>query len=324
MKRRATLLLLGMSTCAPRLLLAQSRVYRIGTLAGSSPNSLGGEAVNAFRAGMRELGYVEVQHYVLETRFAEGQYERYPALAADLVRLKVDVIVTFGGPAATRAAQQATKWIPIVMSAGGDPVALGLVASLARPGGNVTGLTNLTSDLGPKRFELLSSVVPRLLHVAVLLNPAIPGKQLHTIVAATREIKIQVSAANVQSEEDFDAAFATMARDGVQAVVISSDPLLNAHSRRLAQLALKHRLPSIAVAARYVEAGGLMSYGDPDLWNYHRAAYFVDRILKGAKPGDLPIEQPTKVELTINRKTAKALGITIPQAILLRADKLIE
>ena len=303
-----------------------SRIYKIGTLAGGFASGLGGQAVDAFRAGMHDLGYVEGRHYVVEARFAEGQYERYPALAADLVKQNVDAIVAIGGPLATRAAQQATQTTPIVMVAGSDPVGLGFAKSLAKPGGNITGLTNFTRDLLPKQLELLASVMPRATHIALLLNAAATTnpKVLEAVAAAAKASKVRLSIAKVSSEQEIEPTLAALARDGAQGVLIASDPLLNGQVRRIAEISLKHRLASIAFARRHIEAGGLMSYGEPDLANYRRAAYFFDRILKGTKPQDLPIEQPTQVELGVNLKTAKALGITVPQSLLISAEKVIE
>jgi putative ABC transport system substrate-binding protein len=313
--------------CASPALLAQMTVKprKIGTLAGGFANAFAGQTIEAFRGGMRDLGYVEGRDYVLETRFAEGQYERFPALAVDLVKHNVDIIVTIGGTPATRAAQQATQSIPIVMAAGTDPVAMGLVKSLARPGGNVTGITNFT-DLIPKHVELITSAIPRVSYVAVVINPGTVSnaRTLQNINAIAKASKVRLTTAKVHSKGEIEPAFAAIVRDGVQAIAIASDPLLNSEARQLAELALKHRLPSIAEAQRYIEAGGLMSYGERDLENFRRAAYYVDRILKGAKPGDLPIEQPTKLDFGVNLKTAKALGITFPQSLLVRADKVIE
>ena len=325
MNRREFFLATGLA-CISQAVLAQRSVKRrkIGTLAGGFANAFAGEAIDAFRGGMRDLGHAEGRDYVLETRFAEGHYERFQALAADLVKHNVDIIVTVGGTPATHAALQATQSIPIVMAAGTDPVAAGLVTNLARPGGNLTGVTNFT-DFIPKHVELIASVVPRLLQVAVMINPGTVSnaRTLQNINAIAKTSTVKLSTAKIQSEQEIEPAFAAIARDA-QAIVIASDPLLNGQARRLAELAVKHRLPSIAVARRYIEAGGFMSYGDRDFENYRRAAYYVDRIFKGAKPGDLPIEQPTNFELGINLKTAKAIGITLPQSIRLRADHVIE
>ena len=279
----------------------------------------------AFRLGLRDLGWVEGKNISIEHRFAEGRHDRLPDLAADLLRLKVEVIVASTAPAAL-AAQKASRAIPIVVAAAGDPVATGLGESLARPGGNVTGLSPMTAELGGKRLELLTELVPRLSRVAVLWNPQGVGSPLYwkEIQLPARQLGIQLHSLEVRSSNDFDQAFedATSARAG--ALFVTGDPVITTNLRRIAGLAAKSRLPSIFQWSEFADAGGLVTYGPDraDLWR--RAATYVDKILKGAKPGDLPIDRATRFELVINLKTAKALGITIPQSVLFRADRVIE
>jgi putative ABC transport system substrate-binding protein len=278
-----------------------------------------------FKQQMRELGYVEGTSVLFEGRFARGAYDRLPALAQDLVRLKVAAIVTSGGVAA-HAASQATSTIPIVMGTGGDPAEAGLVASLARPGGNLTGVTSLGSGLTRKRFELLTELIPKLPRLAVLWNAANPTEPvaLRELEAATAQAKVALQHASVKSGEGLAQAFASMSKERAGAVLVIADPMLYAERRRIGELALKHRLPSMSGVVDYVEAGGLVSYGPSYANLFRRAALYVDKILKGAKPGDLPIEQPIQLALVVNLKTAKALGLTIPQPILLRAERVIE
>ena len=278
-----------------------------------------------FRQGMRELGYVEGKNLVIEWRSAEGKFERLPDLAAELVQLKVDVIVTAGTPAIS-AAQKATTTIPIVMGSAGDPVGSGFVKSLARPGGNITGLSNMVVDLGPKHLEMLRSMVPKLSRVAVLVNPSNSSHAtiLKSVQAAAQKTNIKVLPAEARTPQEIESAFSTMTQGNVGAVLVAIDAFFIQQGRQIAELAAKHRLPSMSASREYVEAGGLMSYGQNLADNYRRAATYVDKILKGAKPGDLPVEQPTKFELIINGKTAKALGLTIPQSLLISADKVIE
>jgi putative ABC transport system substrate-binding protein len=262
---------------------------------------------------------------VIETRFADGKTGPLPDLAAELVRLKVDVIVATGTPV-YQALQKATKIIPIVITVSADPVGEGFAASLARPGGNITGLSSANLDLTAKHLELLMTAVPRLSRVAVLINPAHRGHpaRLKIIQAAALKTGMQVLPVDAPTPDGIERGFASMSRERAQAVIILGDSFFDQQERQITALALKHRLPSIFVVRDYVEAGGLMSYGQNLADNYRRAATYVDKILKGAKPGDLPIEQPTKFELVVNLKTAKALGIRIPNSILVRADKVIE
>jgi putative ABC transport system substrate-binding protein len=303
----------------------QTTVWRIGILAVRSRPSSSADAYSAFAQGMSDMGYVEGKDYVFEWVFADGKYERLPDLAAELVRRKVDVIVATASVAA-QAAQRATRTIPIVAAVTPDPVVLGLAASLARPGGNVTGLSANAIDLSPKLLELLIAAVPKLSRVAVLVNPASQNHVLFSkaFQAAARKADVQMRPVDVRSAEDFEPAFASMSREGVQAVIVLTDAFFFIHRQRLADLAAKSRLPSIYYQREYVEAGGLMSYGESLAEFYRRSASFVDKILKGAKPGDLPFEQPTRFYLVINRKTAKALGLALPQELLLRADEVIE
>jgi putative ABC transport system substrate-binding protein len=300
-----------------------SKVHRIGYLGfGAAAPDLQG----AFRRRLRELGWVEGQNLTIEHRLAEGQYERLPMLAAELVRLKVDVIVASPTPAAL-AAQKATETIPIVGISFDNPVPLGLVASLARPGGNVTGLSySVGPEIFGKDLELLSEVVRDLRRVAVLSNSTGPNHplMLSNITTAARSLGVELLLHDARGPDEFDGAFAAMAKERVGALFVFGDPMFGIHRARLAHLAALNRLPTMYTNRPHVEAGGLMCYGPnfSDLWR--RAATYVDKILKGAKPADLPVEQPTKFELVINLKTAKALGITVPPSLLARADEVIE
>jgi len=311
-------------TLAPLAAEAQQqpagKVYRIGLLVSGSESSHQSR-IEAFRQGLRVLGYVEGHHIAVEYRYAEGRTDRFPDLAAELVALKVDVIVTSSNPAAL-AAKKATRTIPIVFASANDPVVTGLVASLARPGGNVTGLTNLSSELGGKRLELLKEAFPKVTRVAYLSIPQNLGAG--EVKAGAQALGLQLQSLSVRTSRDFDGAFEAALRERAHALMTSPGPVLNTHRTRIVDFAMKNRLPAIYPDSEFVNAGGLMSYAPnlPDLWR--RAATFVDRILKGTKPADLPVEQPTKFELVINLKTAKALGLTIPQTLLLRADRVIQ
>jgi putative ABC transport system substrate-binding protein len=271
------------------------------------------------------LGYVEGQNIAIESRWAEGKDDRFPALAADLVRSKVDVIVAQSG-AATQAAQQATRTIPIVMSVVIDPLGTGLVPSLARPGGNVTGLTIMASDLVGKQLELLKEVVPKVSRVALLWNPANPGSapQLREAEASARVLGVRLQTLEAQVPQEIDSAFAAMTRERAGALLILPDVIFLSQRGQMAELATKRRLPAVYGVREYAEAGGLMAYGANYIDLVRRAATFVDKILKGAKPGDLPVEQPTKFELVINLRAAKAIGLTIPPSLLQRADQIID
>ncbi len=301
------------------------KVFRIGIL-GNVPltDPEGARVWGAFIQGLRELGYVEGQNITIERRFSEGKYERLPDLAADLVRLKVDVIVA---PATNPvfAAKQATRTIPIVMTGSGDAVGSGLVASLARPGGNVTGLSTLAPEIVGKQLELLKEIVPRVSRVAVLWNPT---NQINPLVlgeakVAARSLGVQLQLLEARRPDDFEGAFAVMTRERAGALLVLGDGMFLLHPTRIADLSAKSRLPAMYQGKQFVDAGGLMAYGPSLRDNFRRAATYVDKILKGAKPADLPVEQPTKFELVINLKTAKALGLTIPQSILIRADEVI-
>ncbi len=302
-----------------------TNVHRIGRLSAGSPTEPNPN-LEAFRQGLRELGYVEGQNLIIESRYAEGSEERLPDLAAELVRLKVEVIVA-GGSSTIRAAQHATRTIPIVMAVSYDPVGRGLVASLARPGGNTTGVSTLGTELPGKRLELLKETVPQSARVAVLANPAAGGYEsvMHNLTGAAQALGLQLRVVELRSAEELDTAFATMTREGVDALIVVSDPaLMDGLRGRTVDLAATHRLPAMYSSRELVVAGGLMSYGPslPDM--FQRAAYYVDRILKGAKPADLPVEQPTKFELVLNLKTAKALGITFPPTLLIQADEVFQ
>jgi putative tryptophan/tyrosine transport system substrate-binding protein len=303
----------------------QAKVWRIGFLVASSRAALDDGRYEAFLQGMKELGYVEGKNLAIEWRFGDGNYERLPALAAELVRLKVDLIVAAPSPA-IRAAQQATTTIPIVFPGTGDPVGSGFVASLARPGGNLTGLSNSNLDVSAKTLELLTIMVPKLSRVGVLANPgsSTESAMLKSIGAAAQKLGVQILSLEAHASEEIERAFATLRQERVDAVIIAADALLNMQRRQIADLAIKFRLPSISQGTAYAKAGGLMSYGQDTPKNYRHAAAYVDKILRGAKPADLPVERPTKLELIINLNTARTLGLTIPQALLLRADDVIE
>jgi putative ABC transport system substrate-binding protein len=304
-----------------------AKAYRIGFL-GTDTTAFATGPLAAFLQGLRDLGYAEGRNFAIEYRWAGGNYDRLAGLAAELVDLKVDLIVTYGTPGC-QAAKHATTTIPIVMAVVGDPVRSGLVASLARPGGNMTGLSIQDFELIIKRFELLKEVVPTASRVAYL---EVPGTQPTDVAeslrtqqnTAAKSIGIQLQRFGVRGVDEYAGAFSAMAKSGVQALSVASVAPLAAHAAEIAALAAQHRLPTIGRPKAFAKAGGFLAYGPnlPDL--YRRAAIYVDKILKGAKPADLPIEQPTKFELVINLKTAKALGLTIPPSVLLRADQVIE
>src|SRR4051794_12087086 len=305
---------------------AQSRdnTRRIGFLASGS-SAFAAPIVGAFRAGLRDLGWAEGQNVMIEFRFAEGRFDRLPDLAAELVRLKMDLIVAVPTPAAL-AAKNATGTIPIVMISVTDPQGIGLVASLARPGGNVTGGSfSVGIDIIGKQLQLLKEVFPRASSVAILLNPANPGHAqiLNKMKADAKSLGLSLHLLEARAPDEFDDAFAAITKDHVDTLLVVADAMFQANRTRLAELAAKNRLPTMYTFREYADAGGLISYGPNLVSQYRQAAVYVDKILKGAKPGDLPVEQPTKFELVINLKTAKALGITIPQSLLQRADELI-
>jgi putative ABC transport system substrate-binding protein len=300
------------------------KVYRIGFL-GNSTEALEANLVGPFREGLRERGYVEGRDLTIEYRWAEGAYERFPALIAELIALNVDIIVTAGTPAAL-AVKRMTTTIPLVMAAVGDPIGTGLVKSLARPGGNLTGSVAIAPDLEGKRLELLTQIVPKLSSVAFLGNPANP---LHVTSekqasAAAKALHLKVVFFPVRAEGEFDHAFQAIVGQRSGALVMLADRLFLHHRARIVEFTARHQLPAVYAYSELVQVGGLMSFGPSYPEMHRRAAYYVDRILKGAKPGDLPLEQPTKFELVINLKTAKALGLTIPPSLLQRADQVIE
>jgi putative ABC transport system substrate-binding protein len=302
-----------------------TNVYRIGWLSPGVPRPDHDPPVDAFRQGLREFGYVEGQNLVMAYRGAEGRIERLPDLAAELVQLQVAVIVAVG-IAATRAAQGATHTIPIVMTGTSDPVGQGFVASLARPGANITGVSNLMADLPSKRLEILKETVPHSARIAVLVNPDNPPAQsvLNTLTVTAQALRLHLHVVELRQAEALDTAFAAMIQAGADALMVLSDPLLmDDLLGRVADLATKSRLPAMYDWKMYVEAGGLMSYGTSLPERHRRAATYVDKIFKGAKPADLPVEQSTTFELVINLKTAEALGLTIPSAVLFQATEVL-
>ena len=318
--RAAIILVLGLGLLAASVAEAAPpprRMFRVGVL--------GGGDVKPLRQTLRDAGYVEGSNLVIEWRDSEGKIERYAELAADLVRREVDVIVATN-PAATLAARGSTTSIPIVMVNTPDPVQLGLVASLARPGGNVTGTTTLSADLSTKQLQLLKEAVPRAARIGVLMNPDNPWHPLALkgAEASAPSLAVRLHAVRVRRPEDLDSAFEAMTRDQVGALLVLSDPMTFFHRNRLADLAARHRLPAMYGVRGYVDAGGLMSYWAHQADLYRRVGSYVDRILKGARPGDLPIEGPTRLELVINLKTAGAIGLSIPPSLLLRADDVIK
>ena len=329
MNRRAFIgTLAGSLLAAPLAAEAQqaSKVWRIGIL-GNVPltDPEGANLWGAFVQGLRELGYVEDQNITIERRSSEGQYERLPALAADLVRLKVDVIVV---PASENAlaAQRATRTIPIVAARLGDPARTGLVASFARPDGNITGLSFAGPELAGKQIGLLKDIVTSVPRVAILSNPtnSIHSAWLREANAATRSLRLQLQALEARKPDEFESAFAALTRQRAGALLVLPDGMFLFHRARIADLAAKRRVPAMYGLRAHVDAGGLVFYGASLRDSFRRAATYVDKILKGAQPGDLPVEQPTKFELVINLKTAKALGLTIPPSLLQRADQVIE
>lgn len=302
-----------------------AKVYRIGVLVPSTAPA-GARLQEAFKQALRELGYVEGQNIIVERRYAEGKAERLADLAADLVRIKVDVIVT-ATDVGISATKQQTRTIPIVMVSSTDPVETGFVTTLARPGANITGLSAMSPELSGKRLELLRDVVPGLSRVAIIWNPDVRGAVLdyRETVGAARSLRLQLQAIEVSRADDLDAAFSAVTNGRAEAlIVISPSPIAFANRNRIATFARTTRLPSIYANRDFVDAGGLMAYGTSPSAQWRRAATYVHRILQGAKPGELPVEQPTTFELTINLKTAKALGLTVPPALLQRADLVIQ
>jgi ABC-type uncharacterized transport system substrate-binding protein len=310
----------------PHVADAQQRgtVPRIGFLGDASATMRAAYTLEPLRDGLRELGYVEGQNLIVEVRWTDGQPERLPELAAELVRLKVDVIVTHGVPAA-RAVKTATPDLPIVVATAADMVGAGLVASLARPGGNVTGTSDQVTELSGKVLRLLKEMLPGVNRVAVLWNRMNPGaaRTSEATQMAAHKLGLQVSSLDVRSPDEIAAALEAAAEGRADTVIVVHDPLMIEHRTRVAQLALEKRLPAVSAVGMLTEAGGLMSYGPDNPALFKRAAYFVDKILKGARPADLPVEQPMKFELVINLKTAEALGLTIPPVVLFQADKVL-
>jgi putative ABC transport system substrate-binding protein len=299
------------------------KIPRIGYLSGSSPSAIAAR-IELFRQGLRELGYMEGKNILIEWRFAEGKLDRLPELSAELVRVKVDIIVS-AGPQVTRPAKEATSTIPIVMAFDNDPVGNGFVASLARSGGNITGLSNLAPELSGKQLELLKEIVPRLSRVAVLGNSTEPGyaqvsKEME-LAASALGVKLQYL--DIMGTKDIETAFRAAGKGRAEAVLVLASPVFTVHRTQLVEMAVKSRLPAIYYRSDFVEAGGLMSYGASLSDLDRRAATYVDKILKGAKPADLPVEQPTKFEFVINLKAAKQIGLTIPPNVLARADKVV-
>ena len=327
-KRRQLLLALGATALgSPLTLHAQpaTKVWRVGFLGyRSRPDSLDSSFYGAFPRGMRELGYIQGKNLTIEWRFADGKADRLPALAAELVQIKVDLIVATG-PVVTSAAQKVTTTMPIVMVNAGDPVGQGFVKSLAQPGGNITGLSNMVGELPPKHLEMLRSMVPKLSRVAFLVNPNVTvGGALQRLQPAAQKTGITILPFEARTPQEIDRAFSGMYKKNAGAVIVLQDAVFIQQNRQIAELATKHRLPSISGNREFVEAGGLMGYGSNLADGYHRAATYVDKILKGAKPADIPVEQPTIFELFINGKTAKTLGLKIPQSLLISANKVIE
>ncbi len=318
-------IVLALTVCGARAEAQQKgKVPRVGFL-GNSTAALEANLIGPFREGLHDLGYVEGKNIVIEWRWAEGKYERFPALIAELIASKVELIVTAGTPA-TIALKQATTTLPLVMIAVGDPVGSGLIASLAHPGGNLTGLTSISPELDGKRLELLREVVPKISHVAVLWNPTSPlqvaGEK--ETQAAAHAMKIKVLSLGVQAEEQFDNAFATILRERPGALLVLADRLFLHHRVRIMDFATQNHLPGVHAYVELVEAGGLMSYGPSYSGMHRRAATYVDKILRGTKPADLPVEAPIKFELVINLRAAKQIGLTVPPNVLYRADKVIK
>jgi putative ABC transport system substrate-binding protein len=300
-----------------------AKIPRIGYLAASSL-SANATRLEAFRQGLLELGYVEGKNIVIEYRYADGKFDRLPALAAELVHLKVDIIVS-AGPTAIRPAKEATSTIPIVMGFDDDPVANGFVASLARPGGNITGLSTLSPEISGKQLELLKEIIPRLSRVAVFGTSTRPGtaQSLKEIEIAARAFKVKLQYLDVLEPKDIETAFRAASKGRADAIILLGNPVLNAQRTRVADLAVKNRLPAVYAQPEFMDAGGLMYYGASFTDIFRRAATYVDKILKGRTPADLPVEQPMKFEFIVNLKAAKQIGLTVPPNVLVRADKVI-
>jgi putative ABC transport system substrate-binding protein len=318
-------IVVALTVCGARAEAQQpTKIPRIGFLIASSPSAMA-PRIDAFRQGLRELGYVEGKNIVIERRYAEGKSDQLPGLAAELVRLKVDIIVT-SGPTATRPAKEATATIPIVMAFDDDPVGSGFVTSLARPGGNITGLSTLAPEIGGKRLELLKETAHRLGRVAVFGTSTRQGtaQTLKEMELAAGAFKVELQFLDVLGPQDFETAFRAASKGRADALLVRGGPVLNAHRTQVVDLAVKSRLPAIYNTVAFVEDGGLMTYGASQNDLVRRAATYVDKILKGAKPADLPVEQPKKFELVINLKAAKQIGLTIPPNVLARADRVIK
>jgi putative tryptophan/tyrosine transport system substrate-binding protein len=328
MRRREFITAIATTAAAgPLAVLAQQggqKLWRIGHLIGGTQEATSRVSVGLIE-GLRDLGYIEGRDYVVEYRYAEGHYERFPDLAAELVRLNVDVVV-LGTPAAISAMRKATSTIPIIMSNVSDPVGSGFVSSLARPGGNITGLATSHESTTAKQIELLTEILPKLSRVGVLANPDSPTtvSGLVTAWAAARQAAIELSQVDARNADEIDAAFVKFSHERVEAVVVITDAVFALHRRRIAKLAMNDRLPTTFAHREYVVDGGLLSYGEDIKYFLRRTAVLVDKIFKGAKPADLPIEQPIRFFLTVNLKTAKVIGLNLPESFLLRADEVIE
>ena len=326
MKRKITGLTLSallFALCVPVWAQQPAKVPRIGYLTQASASVIASR-IEAFRQGLRDLGYVEGKNIIIEWRSAEEKFDRLPELAAELVRLKVDVIVS-PGPGVTRPLKEATSTIPIVMAQDTDPVGSGFVASLARPGGNITGLASLAPEVGGKQLEFLKEISPKISRVAVIGNSTTPGdaQAIRETVLTAGSFEVYLRYLDVLDPKDIGTAFRTAAKGRADALLVLGNPILNNHRKQVVELAVKHRLPATYTRPEYIDAGGLMYYGTNYNDLFRRAATYVDKILKGAKPADLPVEQPKKFELIVNLKAAKQIGLTIPPNVLARADKVI-
>jgi len=320
------LLLVSLAVVSAHLADAQQPPKKplIGVLVAGSPSSMESR-INAFQKRLRELGYKEGQNIVVEYHYAEGNYNRLTAITTDLVRSNANVIVTWAIPV-TQVVKNATNTIPIVMAGGGNPVETGLVESLAKPGGNITGLATIQNELTGKRLELLKEAVPKISRVAMVFNPEgqVPTRGYEPLKGIAQLLKISVEPLQIRKPNEIDKVFAAIPKSRVDALILESDPIFNINRQKVIALAAKNRLPAMYPERRWAEDGGMMAYGTDLIEVANRAAIFVDKILKGAKPADLPVEQPTKFELAINLKTAKEIGVTIPQSVLFRADKVIK
>jgi putative ABC transport system substrate-binding protein len=325
MRRREFIAGLGGAAAWPVVARAQQAVMPVIGYLSSQSTDLGAPFVLAFRQGLNESGYVEGRNVAIEYRWANGQYERLPALAADLVRRRVTVIAALAAPSAM-VAKAATTTIPVAFEVGVDPVKMGLIASLSRPGGNLTGVTNLNVELGPKKLELLHKLVPAATIIGLLVNPANPNSEIVSkgIQAAARTLGVEIDVRRASTEREIDTAFASLVQARVGGLVISPDPLFVARTKQLAALTVRHAVPAVFEYREFATAGGLMSYGSDLRDAYRLVGLYVGRILKGDKPADLPVQQVVKVELIVNLKTAKALGLTIPETLLATADEVIQ